>query len=480
VTHPTIAYVPTHLPSYYAEEYQVTARSRAGLEHLADALSFVLVVYEPVVTREDAKRVVEDLAAKHVDFVLLQNSTFAMGDVLLEFAAHRLRLGLWTTEEPMHEGPIMLNGFVSMNLNASVLTRYLRAENLPFKWFYGYPEHPWFHDRFAVTVAALRSLRCLQQARIGLVGGVAPTFFNFVIDERKVRARFGTEVVALELDEVFSRSKRQSQTELARARRAMAEAAQGRVEISSRDAEVSAGLYLALQDLASEEGLDAFAISDWPRFQSELNIHPGMAFSWLDEHDRIPVAAEGDVLGALTMLALREISGYQAMLLDMNDLDFELGAVLMWHCGGSPLGFANDAGVRWTNHTTLGRKVPGTTPIGAVADYIFRPQAVTVARLGLDGDHVFAANAQVIEGRHRGFDGSRGWVADFEVQGERWSLEDVVNTVMVEGLEHHFALAAGHHADVLMEVAAWTRGRFLARVPYRNAMQWGSRDPSPP
>jgi hypothetical protein len=381
-TRPKIAYVGAHLPTYYAHETGVFERSITGLERLGTELGFDLhIVREPLVTRAEGERVAAELEAAGVDLALLQNSTFVMGDVILPFVGRSFRLGLWATEEPTKEGPILLNNFVSLNLNAGILTRYLREQAVPFKWFYGEAEHPWFGPRLGVTVRALRSLKRLSEARVGFVGGLAPTFYNLAFDERKLRARFGSEVFAHELGELIARAHKVDDRAIREVVTDLTAAAEGRVEVSEEHMRLSASLYLAMREFAAENDYRALAISDWPQFQTEMGIHPGMAFSWLDERDRIPVASEGDVLGAVTMLILNEVSGSQSMLLDMNDLDFERQAALMWHCGGSPLHFADEAGVSWKNHSTLGRKVPGSVPMGVVADFVFQPQEATITRV---------------------------------------------------------------------------------------------------
>jgi L-fucose isomerase-like protein len=463
----TIAYVPAHLPSYFAEEQGVFSSSLHILEQLAHELSFDLIVQDPIVTRAEAKRTAEALESSEVDFVLLQNSTFVMGDVVLEFAHRNFRLGLWATEEPTKAGPILLNNFVSMNLNASTLTRYIRP-TVPFKWFYG--SQQWLKERLAVTVQALRAIKKLSQSKVALVGGIAPTFYNFVFDERKLKTTLGLEVISHDLGEIFTRSQQIRDDKLQATIKELTEAAGGRVELSERDLKVSASVYLALCDFAREHGYDALAVSDWPAFQSELKIHPGMAFSWLDEHDHIPVASEGDVLGAATMLMMNEVNQGQSLLLDMNDIDEERDAVLMWHCGGSPLGFANDQGVRWKNHSTLGRK-SDEPPMGAVADFIFRPQPITVTRLASDAEQLLILEANIIESPHEGYDGSRGWVSNFRLNHEGVNLADLVNTVMVEGLEHHFIVGSGHHANALSELANWLCLQAIKTTPYRPYLQ---------
>ena len=75
----------------------------------------------------------------------------------------------------------------------------------------------------------------------------------------------------------------------------------------------------------------------------------------------------------------------------------------------------------------------------------------------------------VVAGRDpSGFTGCRGWVQNFQIDGEDASLEDVVATVMAHGLEHHFVLVPGDHASVLTEFSAWTGMEILGKRPMRN------------
>ena len=472
IVRPTIAYVAAHLPSYYAQEQRVFARSLEGLEQLASTLEFDLFVAGDPVTGRGEAELAAACAEAEADFVLLQHGSFAMGDTVLPFADRDLRLGLWATAEPTKEGPILLNNFVSMNLAAGILGRYLGPR--PFKWFYGDVEDPWFGPRLAPTVRALRGLIRLSQARIGLVSGLAPTFFNLTCDERALRERLGTEVSAHELGELYAGAQAAAPAEVDSVVAELHEAARGRVEVSPEDMRTSARIYLALRALATAHGYHALAVSDWPGFQSELAIHPGLAFSWLDEHDGIPVASEGDVLGAATMLLSNEVSGGPSMLLDMNDLDAEREAVLMWHCGGSPVSFADEDGVSWKNHSTLGRKDPDARAMGAVADLRFRPQQATVLRLAADGSQLLALDARIIDSPHAGYHGSRGWVAEFADGDKQLSLADLVNTVVVDPFDHHFILGSGHHGGALREFGAWAGVTMIAPVPYQDHLQLGS------
>ncbi|CAN5681014.1 L-fucose isomerase-like protein [soil metagenome] len=467
---PKIAYVSAQLPSYLAAEHRVVERSEQALDRLALALDFERVGEWPCVTsRAGAEVVAREAEELGVDMVLLQCSSFAMGDVVAPFGDGRYRLGLWAIEEPRREGPIALNGFVAMHLHAGVLTSAAVGAPRPYKWFFGLDDHPWLRDRLAVTVAALRGIRALREARIASIGGVAPSFWSLAVDERALRARLGVQIDVHDLGDVIVRARSVAADEVDRVVDDLRRAVRS-VGAPDDDMRLGAATYVALREVALEGGYDALAVSDWPLFQETLGIHPGMAFSWLDEHDGIPVASEGDVMGGLSMRFAGALATGPAMLLDMNDVDLAADAIIMWHCGGSPLGFADARGATWDVHSTLGRKQPGAVPRGAVADLRFRHGPVSLLRLRSDGAELFALDAEVVAHPTAGFDGSRGWVSAFrDADGPR-SAADVVSTVLSLGVEHHIVLSDGAVAPAAREAAAWLGMRLTPTVPYRDEL----------
>ncbi len=470
---PTVAYVPLHLSGYEAERHDVVGRSARAVESLALRCGAAMLdPVAPIETREHAERVARDLRRSDPDLVVLQSASFAMGDLVVPFAEQGFRLCLWAPDEPRKEGPIPLNGLVSMHLQAGVLRRWRRSHGDRFKWLFGDQGHPWFEPRLELTLRALRGLSRIERSRVGLVGGVAPSFLNVVPDERVLHDRLGCEVVSSELGPVFDHAERirdgDRSEDLEREIAAVRDAAEGRVDVSDDDLRANVAVYLALREHARERQLDAVAVCDWPTFQERLRLHPGLAFSWLDDHDGIPAAAEGDVGGALSMLLARGVADEPAMLLDVNDVDLERDALLTWHCGGSPTSIADGAGLRWTPHTTLGR---GRQPaMGTVADLRFREGPVTLLRLGSNGQRIFAVDAEVVGSPHSGFDGSRGWISGFVGADGRATVGDVVGTLIGMGIEHHLALVPGHHAAAVREAARWLGADVVALTTYSDEL----------
>ena len=225
-----------------------------------------------------------------------------------------------------------------------------------------------------------------------------------------------------------------------------------------------ARLYLALKDLATSHGYAALAVQCWPKFQEVLGVAPCMAYSWLGSEDGFAVSCEGDVPGALSMLLLNELGDEagSSTLLDMTALDPATNTMLMWHCGVSPRHFANDDGITWIDHPTLGRKSPDV--FGVAGDQVFAPQETTITYIGDNATEMLVVRARVEDHPAKGFTGTRGWFGGFELNGESIDLADLVNTLVVRGHEHHYAVGQGDLSDELLEVAAWLGMRTVDRV----------------
>ena len=465
----TVGYLGAHLRTYYAEEYNLFQESIDGLTELGDQMGFrVIPTKAPIVSAKSAKLEVERMIAEGVDFLILHHATFLMGDIVRSVAEYGVPLGLWTHPEPTTEGAILLNGFVSIDMSAGIIRRYLKDDSIRYKWFYGATDHPWLRDRLAITISALRARKLLRQGSVGLIGGIAPTFYNFTFDERRINDSIGLQVHHHELKEVLDRTKSIDESRIRSINESIGQRTNNRVSISDRDLNTTASIYAALEDFSQEHNYSGLAISDWPVFQEELDIHPGFAFSWLEDQNGIPVASEGDVMGAATMILMNAISLNDAYLLDMAAIDTDNSAMLMWHCGGSPLTLADESGIRCINHSTLGRKVPNGRMTGAVADLVFREGPVTVGRLSDDGNVLFSFDADIVATDSKGYEGCRGWISNFTIGEREITLGDLVTTVFDEGLEHHFGLVEDQYTDAIHEWAYWVGSRSIEPITYSN------------
>ncbi len=466
-----IGYVGVAFGSYYAEEHDQYGRAIRGLGRLAEEMGFDLVAVDSGV--EDvagARDVAAYLESERIDFLMLQAAACASGELLEPLARAAPRLGLWATPEPVLDGSIQLHSLVSINHYASIIRRYLRDRGVPFKWFYGHIDEPDTDRRFRVTVRALQGIKTMANARIGWIGGISPGFYNMQFEEENLAARFGTTIGHHTISEVvdLARAMDESST-LSVVQHATGIASE--VTAPALGMDRNARIYLALKEMIESEGYDALAVQCWPSFQDDFNVAPCMAYSLLGSEDGLAVSCEGDVPGAVSMLLMNAMSPLpgSATLLDLTTLDFEADAALLWHCGVSPRHFGGNNGIRWVDHVTLGRK--SDTRYGVSGDLRFAPQKTTVAYAGDEFSEMFIATAEVVDTGKAGFDGTRGWFSQFKLNGEPIDLIDLVNTSVVKGHEHHFAVAQGDLSSELAEVAAWLGMKTAQGIPMRDYLQ---------
>lgn len=450
----TIGLINASLPSYFPQRHGVFEAARAMLDQMADEGGYKVVETTSIpMDAAQARAAMSELTAVGADFVLLMHGGFTMGDVVREIARHDLPLGVWATPEPTLTEDVQLNNFVSLNMSMSIARGVRDLNRNPVQWYLGAPDDVVLKARLNQTLSALAARKALNGARIGVVGGLAPTFYNMEVSTDTLMRRLGVWVEHVDMHKMTELMAAQAQADVLGELAAMSGAAQVR-GVSDGQMELTARAALALRQIADEGGYDALAVSDWPALQETPGMHPGAAFSWLEENDALPVASEGDVLGAVTQLVVKALTGRLGCLLDMTSPDIERDQILMWHGGGGPLHMAK-GGVAWINHPMIGRGTDAGPVFGAIADYEFAHGPVTVLRVARHGTAQFVIEGEVAEGPAAGFTGCRGWVGSFRDDVGPHSASDVVTTVMEQGLEHHFVLVPGHLGEVLAEFASW-------------------------
>ncbi|WP_419906706.1 L-fucose/L-arabinose isomerase family protein [Hoeflea sp.] len=460
----TIGVVHASLPSYFPDEHRVFEECGQALEELcaAEGASFVTAPERPM-NGSEARRAAEFCLAEGADFLLLVHGGFTMGDVAQTLATFPVPMGTWATPEPTLEGDIQLNNFVSLNMTMSIAKGVRDLKQNPIQWYFGAPGSPELRERLRTTLRALAMVKGITHKRLAMIGGLAPTFYNMEITGNTLKRRFSIDVDAHEITELTGRMTAIDASRAAAEVEKMTAAASVR-DVSDEQLALNARAALALRDICQEGGYAALAVSDWPALQVDPGIHPGAAFTWLEEIDGVAVASEGDLLGAVTQLAAKSMTGKVGYLLDMTEPDLEQGDLLMWHGGGGPLYLADDGGAAWINHPMIGRGTEAGACYGTISDLVFRDGPVTALRIADDATTLFEMEARVAGRSPTGFSGCRGWLRDFSIDAETASLGDVITTVMGHGIEHHFVLVPGHHHTVLAEFAAWAGLRPLERL----------------
>ena len=280
-----IGLVGAYFANFDAMRLGVYQNACGELSKLGDELGFELLAYpDGVQTQDEAATAAAWIAAANVDFLLVQCSSFSLGNLIVPLADLDVRLGLWFLPEPALEGQIPLNSFTGFNLFVSIIRTHLGQASRPLKWFYGNTGDAMFRRRLAVSVAALKALKALAGATIGLVGAPAPSFLNLAHDGSALMQRLGVRVEQVPLDELFARVPGYGAAQVEKALAILTRPAR-RVETGHTWLEASGRVYLSARDLALDVGCAALG--------SALLAGVPTTYGWLGSLRRGELAQRG-------------------------------------------------------------------------------------------------------------------------------------------------------------------------------------------
>ena len=460
-----IGFVGTAISPYYAEEQKVRKNSEVHLKKILENFDVELISFHKTIFSKDDSVEAENLLKNKVDFLLIQTSSCSSGEQLYPLCNISSKIGVWAVPDIEKEGGVKLHSLVSTSHYLGIIKKTLSERKIKTKWFYNYADTDEFKNKFLITVKSLIAQKKLKQSRIGLIGGISPGFDNMIVDNDKIKQNIGTIIDEATILELVDKAKNFKQSIIDEEIKKIKNAATD-ITVSDDDSfNKVTRVYFALKKMREENNWDSLAVQCWSQFQELYGIAPCMAYGWMGSEDGIAVSCEGDVQGAISMLLLNYISNTEksSTLLDLATFDREADAVLMWHCGVSPRHFANEDGIKWVDHSTLGRKTE--KKYGIAGDQVFKAQSSTTTYLGNNAERLLVLNSEIFNHTNKGYDGTRGWFKETKLNRLNISAENLINTLNMIGHEHHYAVGQGNHSKELLEFAAWNDLKLIDEIP---------------
>ena len=455
-----LGFVSVVRPLFKGDTEQAIHKSLTGLNTLATDMGFEVVEFAPASDANSAKDAAEKIQHANVDFLLIQHTTFATGDLLEPLLTAHPRVGVWalpeTAGERGHTGPLPLNALCGLNMTLSFLDHPNVNKREPVKWFYGDVDSAVFKERLGITLAALRGLIATRNARILQIGGTAPNFWGIEEHPDLVHVHVDT----MTLEDIFT--KIATVPDEAGRERAHAWAQQEPLEAPFEHLVQAARVELALQDVAHAGDYTALALRCWPEFADACGAMVCGSVGRMGDH-HVPTACEGDVMGALSMLALQGISQQPTILMDLSDYDATDDSLLFWHCGNAPIYWAAQPGSRLTTHFNR-------DGVGVVRDMVLRPGDATGFRLLNGGKDAVIVSGKFDQPEKASFDGVRGWFFDMHWNGQKTDGQAVIANILDRRLPHHLAFGTGQLTASLQEYCAWLGAGVLEPHPYQTSL----------
>ena len=484
-----VGLVGTSQLSFPGPKEKVYAEIVEQMKKNAEEMGFDLFVWEKqVIVEADAKEAVAKMEAEKIDFLMVLNVSYSAGFLVPYF--YRIKnaaVGIWSIPEPT-EGPVMFNSFCSNNMYQGINDKYLRDYKIKAKWFYGMADDKRFKKRLSVTVKALQAIKKLKNSRVALIGGFAPGFYDLYFDERSVYSKLdGIYINRLhEYDEIIKRAEKITDNDM---KAQMAEFDKVPNADMSPFADVlkksglkmannsfalrpfSVKMYLAYKQFVEENGYDAIAISCWPKFQDDYKYSVCSTIGMLND-DKIVAACEGDLMSAISMVALQEMSGDSTTLMDFSAFDEKDDSILLWHCGPSSKRFCEKNGYKIShNFSGMAHDEGLVCGTGIVRDMEFDPGKASVFRFSGDMESYINVTGDFIGNTKVSNCGSRGWFKNLKLNGKEIGALDFTNTILSGGFEHHYPVAWGDLGDEITEMNKWLGIKPVKKIPYENYLQ---------
>jgi L-fucose isomerase-like protein len=432
-----IAFIPLARPTFdipLAE--QVTATVRSQLRRAGYRVSGPAGL---VMDGAAAQAAAQKLKTYHHDLLLILQATFADSSMVAALAeANDAPLLLWAVPEEPSGGRLRLNSLCGINLAGHALN----LRGIKYNYAYLPADDQAIFAQVHPLVSAGRALRELRSANIGLVGEHPTGMDTCHLDAPLLENTFGVRITQFALDDLFDRMDSVRSGDVEEVRSRVDARLPNTAELDQVALNETLSAYLALDRIAAEQNIDAYAIRCWPEIFEQKGCAACGAMSLLN-NSGLPSSCEADINGTVTQLILQAVSGGPTFDCDVVSVDRERDQVVIWHCGKAPLSMADPA-VQPEGGLHSNRKVP------LVMEFPLKPGRITAARVSQSGGHLrLVIGGGEMLSAPKSFSGTSG-VVRFDRPAA-----DVLNTLLHEGLEHHLALTYGDFEQPLLTLAEY-------------------------
>lgn len=459
-----VALAGTFRPIFKGDMKSVLSHSIEIIKKKSIELDFDFVpVSKGMETLSDAEAVAKQLEEANVDLIIIQNSSFADGDMILPFFKTSARLAVWAVEETTTGGPLPLNSFCATNLYMSIAGRFSNGYDKPVKWLYGNAESSDFARRFETTIRALSAIKKLQQSKILLIGELVPGYHDVNFDAEKLNKIFGVTVERIPLDEFYKEYEEATKsTEVAVKVDEIVSESSG-IDVVQPDITKAARAEIAFQKIITKHKASAITFRCWPEVPGKTGLMVCSTIGRLNQTQTV-AATETDVLGAVSMLALRYLSNREVVLMDLSAWDKESDSIYIWHCGNIPKSWFDEKGFRLANHFNR-------DTIGVVRDGKMKEGEVTGLRFQESDSSAFLISGSFSDKESPRYKGCSTWMNKLRINGKEVTSEDFMNTLLVNAIPHHLAYVDKDITTDVNEFCAWLNINVMESIPYQDYLQ---------
>ncbi len=392
-----------------------------------------------------------------IDALLIIQITFTDASMTVEIARNSsVPVAIWAIPEPRLGGRLRLNAFCGLNLAAHSLGKAGLSHNalyaLPdsndiIEKLQSLSKKPVEHrtnaalPQYAHHDDADRVISVLEGSQISVFGKHPVGFDTCDYDELELTELTGIKIQPYALNTLFDKAKSADKDRVAMVRSSVNKSLSDLDKVNQVELDRSLRLFCALEDLQKESNAKGLAVRCWPETFTEYGCAACGPMAMMNQKG-IPSACEADVYGSLSTIILQELAQEPAWMADLVDLDFDNNTGVFWHCGLAPLSMCDpEYKPEATIHTN--RQMP------LLHQFPLKPGVFTIARLSQS-----KKQTKMVIGHSEFIRAPMAFTGTSGVMKFNSSAHDIFNTIITEGLEHHYAIAYGDHRPALRAICA--------------------------
>lgn len=390
-----------------------------------------------IITEKSAREANKLFQNAGIDFLIIQSGTFSSGEAFLQLVKNisDKPILLWAIPEPENEDELTYNSLCGVNLHSSLLSNM----NRKYKYYYGGVDDEETKDKIKRDIRVYKLKEDLKDLNIGLLGSRAPGFYTFGLNELNLREKIGPRVSYLNFTDFYDKAEEKMEEQHEDFKQKMSKQIGNFENLSENKIDKYTATYKAFEDIIDEQSLDGIAVRCWPEFIVDYGQAVCATLATLVDNGII-TGCEGDVLGTITSYIQNELAESRPFISDLVSIDKEENTGVLWHCGVAPFCLSHSESC-----PVLGEDFG----IGGLnAEFALQPGEVTVARFSQNnGDYrllVMKGEALDTTNVPRG----TGAVVKFENP-----VQEIMDTIIYEGFEHHLGMVYGDIKSELIELA---------------------------
>ncbi len=340
---------------YPALEDQVRSDLDGAAERLKTVLSDCEITYPGMVDTLDRAEVA-GMAFREagIDVLVVIAGTYLPDFITMHAinrCAARPQVILFNTQNGCDVNP--LDNYVATMRNSALiaitqLSGSFHKMKLDYKVVVGEISDLSAYEKIAQEVKAVRAAKRLALSTYGIVGHVFRGMYDLEFDRAKVKGFLGPEIMTIQAEHLIDLWKKVSSDEAENISGDLLKRFKSR-NVDKADVVKSVKLGLAMRALYKKFNLDGLCFLGQHYIEKMTGAPARMGASLLMEHDRFPVACEGDVGGLVMMDLMKDFTGNTPFQAEWGQFDEKNNALfLLGHGIGTPDLAKSDADITLT------------------------------------------------------------------------------------------------------------------------------------